>query len=132
MAATAWGVAGTSLLAYGTDPMTTALGVANIGSGGNLSALGGRTLLFYLTTTTAAVLVGLVLINVVSPGYVNGEPAGEMLALDSGGEDIAALAEGRGPGDVADVFLKMIPPNIVQAAADGQMLGIIFSGAATA
>lgn len=31
LAATAWGVAGTSLLALGTDPITTALGVANIG-----------------------------------------------------------------------------------------------------
>jgi proton glutamate symport protein len=102
------------------------MGVANIGSGGNLGALGGRTLLFYLTTTTAAVLVGLFLINVVSPGYVNGEPAGELLALGDGGAEIAKLAEGRGPGDVANVFLKMIPPNIVQAAADGQMLGIIF------
>lgn len=102
------------------------MGVANIGSGGNLGALGGRTLLFYLTTTTAAVLVGLALINLIAPGYVNGEPAANLLALDSGGAEIAALAEGRGPGDVADVFLKMIPPNIIQAAADGQMLGIIF------
>jgi protoheme IX farnesyltransferase len=30
LAATAWGVAGTSLLAIGTDPVTTALGVGNI------------------------------------------------------------------------------------------------------
>jgi Na+/H+-dicarboxylate symporter len=49
-----------------------------------------------------------------------------MLALDSSGAEIAAVAEGRGPGDVAKVFHSMVPPNIIQAAADGQMLGIIF------
>jgi Na+/H+-dicarboxylate symporter len=34
------------------------VGVAGIGSGGNLGALGGKTLLFYATTTLAAILVG--------------------------------------------------------------------------
>ncbi len=102
------------------------IGVAGIGSGGNLGALGGRTLLFYAVTTLAATSLGLLLINIVGPGYVNGVPAGDMLALDSSGEQIAAIAEGRGPGDVAQVFHSMVPPNIIQAAADGQMLGIIF------
>jgi proton glutamate symport protein len=102
------------------------IGVAGIGSGGNLGALGGRTLLFYAATTLAATCIGLLLINVVGPGYVDGEPAGYMLALDSSGDEIAKVAEGRGPGDVARVFHSMVPPNIVQAAANGQMLGIIF------
>jgi len=37
-----------------------------------------------------------------------------------------ARVEGRGAGDITGVFLRMVPPNIVQAAADGQMLGLIF------
>ncbi len=102
------------------------IGVAGIGSGGNLGALGGRTLLFYLVTTLAATSLGLLLINLIGPGYVDGVPAGDLLALDASGADIAAVAEGRGPGDVAKVFHSMVPPNIIQAAADGQMLGIIF------
>lgn len=102
------------------------MGVAGIGTGGNLGALGGKTLLFYVVTTFAAILVGLVLINLIAPGYADGEPVGEMLALDASGAELAAVAEGRGPGDVAKVFQSMVPPNIVQAAADGQMLGIIF------
>ena len=102
------------------------IGVAGIGAGGNLGRLGGRTLLFYATTTLAAIIVGLLIINVVGPGFVDGEPAGELLALDDAGADIAARVEGKGPGDVANVFLRMVPPNIVAAAADGQMLGLIF------
>ena len=102
------------------------VGVAGIGSGGNLGRLGGKTLLFYVSTTLAAILVGLVLINIVSPGYQEGEPVGDMLALDNSGEEIANVAEGRGPGDIANVFITMVPPNIFKAAADGQILGIIF------
>ena len=102
------------------------VGVAGIGSGGNLGALGGKTLLFYASTTLAAILVGLLVINMIGPGYVDGEPARELLALDYAAEDISSAIEGRGVGDVAEVFLRMVPPNIVKAAAEGQMLGLIF------
>jgi len=102
------------------------VGVAGIGSGGNLGSLGGKTLLFYATTTLAAILVGLVIINAVGPGYVNGEPARDMLALEASTAELEATVAGKGPGDVAKVFQRMVPPNIVRAAVEGQMLGIIF------
>lgn len=102
------------------------IGVAGLGSGGNIGALGGRTLVFYLVTTIAATLVGLVLINIVGPGYVDGQPAGDMLALDASADQLVGLAEGRGPGDIAQVLYDMVPPNVVMAAANGQMLGLIF------
>jgi len=102
------------------------VGVAGIGSGGNLGALGGKTLLFYATTTLAAILVGLIIINVVSPGIVDGEPAGEMLALEADTADISSRVEGKGVSDVAEVFKRMVPANVVLAAANGQMLGMIF------
>ena len=102
------------------------VGVAGIGSGGNLGALGGKTLLFYASTTLAAILLGLVLINAVGPGYVDGQPARDLLALEASTEDIAAQVEGRGVNDVAEVFLRMVPPNVFKAAVEGQMLGIIF------
>jgi Na+/H+-dicarboxylate symporter len=102
------------------------VGMAGIGSSGNLGALGGRTLIFYAVTTTAAILVGLMLINAVGPGYADGQPVGDTLALDASASDIAAQVEGKGAGDVADIFLRMVPPNVVMAAAEGQMLGIIF------
>jgi Na+/H+-dicarboxylate symporter len=66
------------------------VGVAGIGSGGNLGALGGRTLLFYASTTLAAILVGLVLINVVQPGIVDGQPVGESLALEADTTDLSS------------------------------------------
>ena len=102
------------------------VGVAGIGSSGNLGRLGGKTLLFYATTTLLAILVGLLLVNLVRPGYLDGQPVREMLALAASTSDIAARVGDRGAGDVVDIFLRMVPPNVIHAAAEGEMLGIIF------
>jgi len=102
------------------------VGVAGIGSGGNLGSLGGKTLLFYAVTTLAAILIGLLVINVIQPGISHGEPARHLLALKAPAEDIAAKVGDKGASDVAEIFVRMIPTNIVKAAADGQMLGLIF------
>lgn len=102
------------------------VGVAGIGSSGNLGRLGSKTLAFYLLTTLAAILVGLFLVNLVRPGEVNGEPAQTILALETNGAEITDAVGSRGLGDVVDIFLRAVPPNIVAAAADGEMLGIIF------
>lgn len=102
------------------------IGVAGIGAGGNLGALGGKTLLFYATTTLAAILIGLIVINVIGPGYIDGEPAREALAFEASTQEIAATVGDKGAGDVAEIFIRMIPTNIVKAAAEGQMLGLIF------
>ena len=101
------------------------VGVAGIGSGGNLGALGSKTLIFYATTTLAAILVGLFVINAIGPGYVDGQPAKEYLSLSASLEEVEAKVGNKGSGDVAEIFIRMVPPNIVKAAAEGQMLGLI-------
>ena len=102
------------------------VGVAGIGSGGNLGALGGKTLLFYATTTLAAILIGLFVINTIGPGYIDGQPAKDALNLTVSIEEVQAKVGDKGASDVAEIFVRMVPPNIVKAAADGQMLGLIF------
>ena len=104
------------------------VGMCGLGSSGaNFTRIGTRTLVFYAATTLIAILVGLALINMTSPGYFEGKPVGGLLALDD--DDAPAIQSNidqRGPGDVAKIFLRMVPPNIIKAASDGQMLGIIF------
>ena len=103
------------------------VGMQGIGSSGNLGAIGMRTLVFYATTTLLAILIGLALINLVSPGTFDGRPVGELLAIDDDdGPAIGASIETKGAGDVAEIFIRMVPPNIIKAAAEGQMLGLIF------
>jgi proton glutamate symport protein len=102
------------------------VGVAGVGSGGNLGRLGGKTMAFYLITTLAAVVLGLLLMNLFQPGIIDGEPAGMLLALDMSSSELTSSLEGRGAGDIVNVILRIVPPNIVAAAAEGKMLGIIF------
>jgi len=101
------------------------VGVAGIGSGGSLGSLAGKTLLFYALTTLAAILLGLMIINVVRPGVEDGQAVGVELALVEDSARVAAAVADKGLGDTATIFLQMVPPNIVKAAAEGQMLGLI-------
>jgi Na+/H+-dicarboxylate symporter len=92
-----------------------------------MGRLGGKTLLYYLTTSLLAILIGLLAVNLVAPGIVDGQPASEILALsDTDTTAIAERVQGKGAGDVVEIFIRMIPPNIVAAAAEGRMLGLIF------
>jgi Na+/H+-dicarboxylate symporter len=105
-------------------------GISSIGASKNLGRLGGKTIGFYLFSSLLSILIGLAFVNMLAPGIIHGEPAGSMLNLSSPAEVSAQLnrVEGRGAGDIADVFLRMVPTNIVKAAANGQMLGLIFFG----
>lgn len=102
-------------------------GIAGIGDSGAMGRLGGKTLLYYATTSLLAILVGLFMVNTVNPGLIDGAPAREAISLSQ--EDTSQIAErvqGRGASDVVDIFIRMVPTNIIAAAAEGRMLGLIF------
>jgi proton glutamate symport protein len=102
-------------------------GVSGMGGAGGLGRLGGKTLLFYLTTSLLAILTGLFFVNLLTPGLVDGEPAQQVLGLSQqAAAEASEKVGGRSAADLSGVFLSMIPPNVVQAAANGQMLGLIF------
>ena len=100
-------------------------GVAGVGAGDGFGRLGTKTLIYYMTTSLLAILTGLFFVNLIAPGIVDGVPAGTLMGLEADVSGIVGNAEGRGAGDFLTVFERMFPANIVKAAADGQMLGII-------
>ena len=107
--------------------ITTAIisGMINVGDGDNLGRLGAKTVAFYLTTSLIAVLVGLVVVNVISPGIIDGQPARDLLGLSADTEQTLQSIEGRGAADFTQILRQMLPPNLFQAAAETQMLGLI-------
>lgn len=102
------------------------MGISGISASGNLGRLGGKTLVYYLASSFIAILTGLVLVNLIQPGILAGAPAGQQLGLAENLGQIIEKVEGRGISDLAAIFLRMVPTNIVAAAAEGQMLGLIF------
>lgn len=101
-------------------------GMAGASQSDAFGRLGFKTLAYYMTTSLLAILVGLLLVNLYAPGIVDGQPAREVLGMSADTSDMLAKTEGKGAGDVIDVFLRMVPTNVVAAAANGQLLGLIF------
>ncbi|GAB5604365.1 dicarboxylate/amino acid:cation symporter [Sideroxyarcus sp. TK5] len=102
------------------------VGIAGIGGGGAFGRLGAKTLIYYATTSLFAILIGLAIVNMTAPGIIDGQPAKERLGMAQVSDEVAASIEDKGAGDLVGIFLRMVPTNIVSAAADGQMLGLIF------
>ena len=113
--------------------VTSALisGIASMGRGSsNLGRMGLKAVIYYLSTSVLAILVGLMMVNLIAPGIVDGRPAGELLHLRHDAATSAALAEvqNRTDASFSAILLQLFPPNIIEAAANGQLVGmIIFS-----
>jgi Na+/H+-dicarboxylate symporter len=88
-------------------------GVTGIADPRRLGAVGGRTLVLFAATTACAVAIGMAAGLVVEPGV------GAMLGTGQG----YALGE---PVPLYDQLMGIVPVNIVDALARGDMLAIIF------
>jgi Na+/H+-dicarboxylate symporter len=101
-------------------------GVAGVGAQRGLGRLFGKTFAWYVTTSLLAILTGLLLVNLIHPGVSGGLPVGKRMGLQEAPPELTAQLEGRGAGDFVGIILRMVPDNPVSAAAEGQMLPLIF------
>jgi proton glutamate symport protein len=100
-------------------------GIAGIGSVDGFGRLGLKTMGYYLLTSILAISLGLLLVNLIGPG--RGGAQAELLKQSTvAAQETLTQVGDRGAEDVAKVFLRLIPDNVVRAAADGQLLGLIF------
>jgi Na+/H+-dicarboxylate symporter len=91
--------------------------------GAALGRMGLLTLGYYAFSGLLAILTGLLFVNLLTPGLVDGRPAD--LGLDESTAEVQKQMADRGAGDFAQVILLLFPPNIFAAAAQGQLLGLI-------
>lgn len=98
-------------------------GVAKIGNDAAFGRLGLKIVIFYFSTSLIAILIGLLFVNLLSPGQAI-HPDSLSAAVDATavGQHVNAQ-EGY---KVVEVILQIIPSNVVEAFSRGQMLGIIF------
>ena len=104
-------------------------GVMRLGAEKGVGRMGLKTFIYYTLSGTAAVLVGLVVVNLIAPGKVNPETARSMLgsgAETSIEQGLMNKVESRDSGDLFEIFLRMFPSNIIEASSNnGQLLGVI-------
>lgn len=100
-------------------------GLSSVTQAGGLGRMGLKTLGYYLATGLVAILTGLLFVNLLAPGVLDGAPAGPAIGLSQNTDSVLAAVEGKNAGEFLKVFELLFPPNIVAAAAQGQMLGLI-------
>lgn len=101
---------------------TLIVGVAGVGDMKKLGKLGGKTLLYFEAVTTIAIIIGLLVANIVKPGV--GVDMSHLSQTDIS-KYVATTHETQSHG-FADTLVNIVPTNIVQSMAKGDMLAIIF------
>ena len=101
------------------------VGVRNMAGQDAFGRVGGKTIGFYIVTGFLAIFTGLLLVNVIGPG--EGDAQAMRNALPDATETMGRV-EGRSAADLVGIISRAIPPNIFVAAAEAQLLALIFVG----
>lgn len=98
------------------------VGVAGTGDMKSLGKLGGKTLLYFEIITTIAIVVGLLIANVFHPG--TGVDRSQLVKSDI--SSYVTTEKATESHSHIDTIVNIVPTNVVQAFANGDMLAIIF------
>lgn len=101
-------------------------GAASLGDLRRLGRIGGKSVGYYLLTTAAAVTLGLLLSDLVRPGSRIDPATRDQLASRLSGEASAFVQKLPSAPSLTDFLLRIIPRNPVQAAAEFDLLPLIF------
>ena len=91
-------------------------GISSLSHSANIRSLGVKTILYYLTTSLSAIVIGLFLTNIIRPGA--GFPVGSASVTP---KDILEA-----PTTALDMIYRIIPTNPIDSLARGDVLSIIF------
>jgi aerobic C4-dicarboxylate transport protein len=98
---------------------TIVLGIGSVRKAASVGKVGGMALLYFLAMSTAALAIGLVVGNLISPGTglnVAGDPAA--------GEKLAETAHGA--GGTLDFIAGIIPTSLLSSLTEGSVLQTLF------
>jgi Na+/H+-dicarboxylate symporter len=116
---------------------TMVVGIASLGDIRHIGLTGWRTLVYYIATTCLSVILGLILVNIIRPGY-------GFEALGTADQNLLQNITGKGLGEaphnfflavlyiirvvfraIIDIVITMVPSNIVKAMSETQVLPLI-------
>jgi Na+/H+-dicarboxylate symporter len=101
------------------------LGVVEMGDPRRLGRIGLKTLLYTVVVSAIAVLIGITLVNLLQPGVgISAETKARL--TEGAAERASALTTAVAPKTGIDLFVQIVPSNPIKAAADGDMLGVMF------
>ncbi|WP_431859015.1 dicarboxylate/amino acid:cation symporter [Azospirillum sp.] len=101
--------------------LTVVTGISSIGDMKKVGKVGGKAILYFEIVTTFALGIGLIVVNLVRPGGGMNIQPGQLKADAVAKYATAAKSQGH-----LDFFLNIVPENVVEAFAKGEMLQILF------
>jgi len=102
-----------------------ALGVSGLGDVRALGRVGLRTLVYTVAVSAIAVVIGIVLVNTLRPG--DGlSPELRARMLEGAEQRASAIARTAAPKSGIALLVEIVPSNPIRAAADGDMLAVMF------
>ena len=111
-------------------------GIIGLGDVRKLGRPGGLAILYYLTTTVLAVIVGLVMVNVIQPGVGTIDQA-TLEEMATAGEGVTAEQEDASLNAILrNLLLMLFTDNLIESAAETNLLplivfSVIFAGMLT-
>jgi DAACS family dicarboxylate/amino acid:cation (Na+ or H+) symporter len=101
------------------------LGVSGIGDIRKVGRVGGKAIGYFLVSTALSAVIGLILVNAVQPG-TGMDPAVRQQLFESYSKDVEGMQAGGASAFGVGMLVNMVPTNPVQAAANMDMLAVIF------
>ena len=101
--------------------LTVATGIAGMTNMGAVGRVTGKAMIYFLTFSTLALVVGMVVANIIQPGKgLNINPA----QLE--GDKVATYVEKAGDASIVDFLMNIIPKTLVSPLVSGDILQVLF------
>lgn len=101
--------------------LTVCTGIAGMTNMGSVGRVTGKAMLYFITFSTLALFVGMVVANIIQPGKgLNIDPA--QLA----GDKVATYVEKAHDASIVDFFMNIIPKTLVSPLVAGDILQVLF------
>ncbi len=94
-------------------------GLGQMSNEKSFKRLGAKTFAFYILTIALAVFIGVVLVSLIQPGKFHQALTKDLISPTN----LAVVSNSEA---FSQILFKLIPVNVIEAAAQGNMLGIIF------
>lgn len=104
------------------------LGVAGLGDIRKVGRVGGKAVGYFLTTTALAATLGLIVVNAMRPWERVSPETREALMSRFADDASGRVATAESSTFGVQTIVNIVPRNPIQAAADTDMLGVIFFG----
>ncbi|RZK15765.1 MAG: C4-dicarboxylate transporter DctA, partial [Hymenobacter sp.] len=105
--------------------LTVVIGIAGMGSMKKVGRVGGKALLYFEIVTTLALAIGIGVANLTQPGAGVQATAQAVLHDSKKTEEAAKFTEKAGEMNWVEFFTHIVPSNVVEAFAKGDILQVL-------